>query len=68
MAPEAPVVASQVLGDQMAPISRGSLFTEEGLKIPFMWWIIILILGAKGAQMYAESRKRKKAAVKEEIK
>ena len=66
MAPE-----SEVLGDRLAPVadfSRGSLFTEEGLKIPFMWWIVILILGAKGAAMFAESRKKKEPAVKEDNK
>jgi hypothetical protein len=59
-----------VLGERQAPIiqafengtfGRGMLFTEEGLKISFAWWFLILILGAKGVQMYAKSRKEEKA-------
>ena len=57
-----------VLGERIAPIaeqvengtfSRKSLFTEEGLKLPFAWWLIILVLGAKGVLMIAEKRKKK---------
>ncbi len=57
-----------VLGERMAPIveavkngtfSRSMLFTEEGLKISFMWWFIILMLGAKGVMMYVQKSKEK---------
>ena len=59
-----------VLGQREAPdaaiinafnegnFGRGMLLTEEGIKIPFMWWFLILILGAKGMQMYIENKKR----------
>ncbi len=54
-----------VLGERMAPMveavnngtfTRNMLFSEDGLKINFMWWLIILALGAKGVQMYVKSR------------
>ena len=60
---------SDVLGERMAPIvdavkngnfSRSMLFSEVGLKISFMWWFIILILGAKGVEMYMRRRKERK--------
>ena len=59
-----------VLGERQAPIiqayengtfSRKMMFTEEGVRVSFMWWFIILLLGAKGVQMYAKSRKRERA-------
>ncbi|MBR1913953.1 MAG: hypothetical protein IJ827_03895, partial [Lachnospiraceae bacterium] len=59
-----------VLGEIQAPIiqayengtfSRKMMFTEEGVRVSFMWWFIILLLGAKGVQMYAKSRKRERA-------
>lgn len=58
--------SGQVLGERIAPIvnavedgtfSRQMLFTEDGLKIPFAWWIIILVLGAKGVIMYTKKKK-----------
>ena len=64
-----------VLGERMAPLveavengtfSRGMMFTEDGLKINILWWLVILAMGAKGVQMYVKSRK--KAAAEEEDK
>ena len=55
-----------VLGERMAPIvdavengtfNRGMMFTEEGLKVPFMWWLIIVLMGVKGVEMYMRKRK-----------
>ncbi len=60
-----------VLGERMAPIveavengnfNRGMMFTEAGLKLPFMWWLIVLILGAKGVDMYLKKKKEEEAA------
>ena len=59
-----------VLGERHAPIiqayengtfSRKMMFTEEGIKVSFLWWFIILVLGAKGVQMYAKSCKIERA-------
>lgn len=68
----------EVLGERMAPIveavnngtfTRSMLFEEDGLKINFMWWLIILAMGAKGVQMYVKSRtKEAKESEKPEIK
>lgn len=64
MAPEGDVLGERmapegdVLGERMAPDFKG-MMREEGIILSFFWYIIILILGAKGVQMYAESRKKK---------
>ena len=72
---QAPVAGDElleegVLGERQAPIiqayedgnfSRKMMFTEDGIKVSFLWWFIILILGAKGVQMYAKSRKSERA-------
>ncbi|MCR5410881.1 MAG: hypothetical protein K6E90_07855 [Lachnospiraceae bacterium] len=56
-----------VLGERMAPIvdavnngtfKRSMLFVEDGLQVSFMWWLIMLALGAKGVQMYVKSRRK----------
>jgi hypothetical protein len=56
-----------VLGARQSPIieayengtfARGMLFNEDGLKLSFTWWLVILILGGKGVQMYAKSRRK----------
>jgi hypothetical protein len=56
-----------VLGARQSPIiaayengtfARGMLFNEDGLKLSFAWWLVILILGGKGVQMYAKSRRK----------
>ncbi len=62
------ILDDDVLGQRMAPIvealengtfTRGMMFTEDGLKVSFMWWLLIVALGAKGVQMYVKSRKKK---------
>lgn len=72
------LIDGEVLGERMAPIveavnngtfTRSMLFEEDGLKINFMWWLIILAMGAKGVQMYVKSRtKEAKESEKPEIK
>ena len=68
--PEGEILDDDVLGQRMAPIvealengtfSRGMMFTEDGLKVSFMWWLIIVVLGAKGVQMYIKSRRKEEA-------
>ena len=64
-----------VLGERMAPIvdavnngtfKRSMLFVEDGLQISFMWWLIMLALGAKGVQMYVKSRRKEAKETKPE--
>lgn len=61
------MLEGDVLGQRMAPIveafengtfTRGMMFTEDGLKTPFMWWILIVFFGAKGVQMYMKRRRK----------
>ncbi len=67
------LLEDDVLGQRMAPIidavengtfTRGMMFTEDGLKVDFAWWLVIVLFGAGGVRMYI--KKRKKALAKAE--
>ena len=69
------VIESGVAGERMAPIvkavengtfTRSMMLTEEGTKAaPFPWWLLMLVLGAKGVQMYVKNRKEAEQKVEE---
>ena len=68
------ILDAGVAGERMAPIveavengtfTRSMMFTEEGTKAaPFMWWLVMVLLGAKGVQMYVKSRRKEKKTVR----